>query len=185
MNIGLTQRIFIHNNVTYDCLEHGWRQLLDSHTLLPIANDPEQNLAHLVESLDLVVFTGGDASPKRLLTEVRLITECYKQNKPILGVCHVAFFINEMEQGTNEPCNGHHNTDHSIIMHDKEYTVNSYHTNKITSVGKDFDVVATTKDGDIEAFRHRTKTVWGVVWHPERMKETVLPKELQKLLKKI
>ena len=182
MNIGLTQRIFSHNNIAYDCLEHGWQQLLGGHTLFSIANNPEQDFAKLIKDLDLIIFTGGDASPKRFLTEVRLLTECYKQNKSILGVCHGALFINQLEEGTNVECEGHHNTKHDIIMYDKTYNVNSFHTNKITKVGKDFDVIATTVDGDVEAFKHKTKPVWGIVWHPERMQKAVLPNEVERLL---
>ncbi len=80
MNIGLTQRIFYYNDIAYDCLEHGWQQLLSSHTLFSIANNPEQDFAELVKDLDFIIFTGGDASPLRLKTEIRLLTECYKQN---------------------------------------------------------------------------------------------------------
>jgi len=182
MNIGLTQRIFSHNNVAYDCLEHGWYNLLSSHTLFNIANNPEQDFAKLIEDLDLIIFTGGDASPKRFLTEVRLLTECYKQNKSILGVCHGAFFINQLEDGTNEECDGHHNTEHTVTMYGEQYTVNSFHSNKITKVNNNFDVVATTPDGDIEAFKHKTRAVWGIVWHPERMKHPVLPDDLKFIL---
>ena len=182
MNIGLTQRIFYYNDIAYDCLEHGWQQLLGGHTLTSIANDPEQDFTKLVKDLDFIIFTGGDASPLRLKTEIRLLTECYKQNKPILGVCHGAFFINELEEGTNIECEGHHNTEHDIIMYDKTYKVNSFHTNKITKVGKDFDVIATTVDGDVEAFKHKTKPIWGIVWHPERMQEAILPNDLERLL---
>jgi len=182
MNIGLTQRIFVHNKFGYDCLEHGWQQLLGGHTLLPIANNPDQDLTELVKNLDIIIFTGGDASPKRLVTEIRLLTECYKQNKPIIGVCHGAFFINELEEGINVECDGHHNTEHDIIMYDKTYKVNSFHTNKITKVGKDFNVIATTVDGDVEAFKHKTKPVWGIVWHPERMQKAILPNDVESLL---
>ena len=70
MKIGLTQRILHYNNIEYDCLEHGWYQLLNNHTLFPIANDEQQYFKKLVEDLDVIIFTGGDASPKRLLTEI-------------------------------------------------------------------------------------------------------------------
>jgi N5-(cytidine 5'-diphosphoramidyl)-L-glutamine hydrolase len=182
MNIGLTQRILHYNNIAYDCLEHGWYQLLDSHTPLPIANNEEQNFQQLVDKLDLIIFTGGDASPRRLLTETRLLTECYKQNKPVLGVCHGAFFINQMEQGVNAECEGHYNTEHSIQMLGTEYQVNSYHNNKIVSVGSDYNIVATTDQNDIEAFKHKSRPIWGIVWHPERMEKPVLPKQIESFL---
>ena len=101
MNIGLTQRILHYNNIAYDCLEHGWYNLLNGHTLFSIPNKIEQDYEKLVSSLDFIIFTGGDASPHRLIVETRLLTQCYLQYKPVLGVCHGAFFINELEQGSN------------------------------------------------------------------------------------
>ena len=182
MNIGLTQRIFYYNDIAYDCLEHGWQQLLSGHTLFSIANNPEQDFVELVKDLDFIIFTGGDASPLRLKTEIRLLTECYKQNKPILGVCHGALFINQLEEGVNVECEGHHNTEHDVLMDDEISTVNSFHQNKILQLADGFDVVATTRGGDIEAFKHRKRNIWGIIWHPERMVNTVLPKDLERLL---
>ena len=182
MNIGLTQRIFYYNDIAYDCLEHGWQQLLGGHTLTSIANNPEQNFAKLVKDLDFIIFTGGDASPLRLKTEIRLLTECYKQNKPILGVCHGALLINQLEEGVNVECENHYNIEHDVLMDDEIHTVNSFHQNKILQLADGFDVVATTRGGDIEAFKHRKRNIWGIIWHPERMVNTVLPKDLERLL---
>ena len=182
MKIGLTQRILDYNKIAYDCLEHGWYTLLSGHTLLNIANQPEQDFSELVSTLDLIIFTGGDASPKRFLTEVRLLTECYKQNKPVIGVCHGAFFINELEDGINQACEQHYNTEHTIVMENAVHTVNSYHSNQIAHVGAKFEATAHAEDGSIEAFKHKTKPIWGIVWHPERMQIPVLPQDVKKLL---
>lgn len=182
MNIGLTQRIFYYNDIAYDCLEHGWQQLLGGHTLTSIANNPEQDFTKLVKDLDFIIFTGGDASPLRLKTEIRLLTECYKQNKPILGVCHGALLINQLEEGVNVECENHYNIEHDVLMDDEIHTVNSFHQNKILQLADGFDVLATTRSGDIEAFKHRKRNIWGIIWHPERMINTVLPKDLERLL---
>lgn len=182
MNIGLTQRIFYYNNIAYDCLEHGWQQLLSDHTLFSIANNPDQDFAELVKDLDFIIFTGGDASPPRLTTEIRLLTECYKQNKPVLGVCHGAFLINQLEEGINIECEGHYNTEHNVAMDGAINTVNSYHQNKILKLADGFDAVATTKEGDIEAYKHKQRNIWGIVWHPERMENPVLPKDLERFI---
>jgi gamma-glutamyl-gamma-aminobutyrate hydrolase PuuD len=37
-------------------------------------------------------------------------------------------------------------------------------------------------DGNIEGFKHNTKPIWGLVWHPEMMEVPVLPEELNTLL---
>jgi len=182
MNIGFTQRIFYYNDIAYDCLEHGWQQLLSGHTHFSIANNPEQDFSTLIRDLDFVIFTGGDASPTRLKTEIKLLTECYKQRKPVLGVCHGALLINQLEEGINMNCEGHYDTQHQVVMHNRLYTVNSFHQNKILKLADDFDAVAVADDGDVEAFKHKTKTVWGIIWHPERMKNPVLPDDLKFIL---
>ena len=43
MKIGLSQRILHYNNTAYDCLEHGWYNLLSGHTLFCIPNIIDQD----------------------------------------------------------------------------------------------------------------------------------------------
>ena len=64
-------------------------------------------------------------------------------------------------------------------MDDEVHTVNSFHQNKILKLAEGFDPIATTRGGDIEAFKHRKRNIWGVIWHPERMDAAVLPKDLK------
>ena len=182
MNIGLTQRILHYNNIAYDCLEHGWYNLLSDHTLSFIPNNVDQDHEKIVRDLDMVIFTGGDASPHRLLVETRLLTQCYIHQVPVLGVCHGAFFINELEQGVNGVIEKHQDTTHKLILESKEYEVNSYHSNQIIEVGKDLESIAHAEDGSIEGFKHKSRLVWGLVWHPERMENPVLPDDLRRFL---
>ena len=130
----------------------------------------------------MIIFTGGDASPHRVLVETKVLTQCYIQDKPVLGVCHGAFFINELEQGVNSTIENHYDTTHKVILEDQEYEVNSYHTNQIKEVGADLNAIAHADDGSIEAFRHKKRKLWGIVWHPERMEEAVLPNDLKEFL---
>lgn len=182
MNIGLSQRILHYNNVAYDCLEHGWYNLLSGHTFFYIPNIIEQDYKELVRDLDLVILTGGDASPQRILVETKVLTQCYIQDKPVLGVCHGAFLINELEQGVNSTIENHYNTTHGIILEDEKYEVNSFHMNQLKEVGADLNAIAHADDGSIEAFRHKNRKLWGLVWHPERMNKAVLPNDLKEFL---
>ena len=77
MKIGLSQRILHYNNTAYDCLEHGWYNLLSGHTLFCIPNIIDQDYKKIVSDLDMVIFTGGDASPHRVLVETKILTQCY------------------------------------------------------------------------------------------------------------
>jgi putative glutamine amidotransferase len=67
-------------------------------------------------------------------------------------------------------------------MEGETLLVNSYHGSNILTVGKEYEVIATDLDGNVEAFKHTTKSIWGIVWHPERMLVPVLPKELHSIL---
>jgi len=182
MNIGLTQRILHYNNIAYDCLEHGWYNLLNDHTLFNIPNKIDQDYENLVSNLDFVIFTGGDASPHRLICETKLLTQCYLQYKPVLGVCHGAFLINELEQGANGHIEKHTNTAHDLVLDAEHFTVNSYHNTQLKELGKDLSAIAYAHDGSIEGYRHKNRLLWGIVWHPERMQQAVLPKEVKRML---
>ena len=66
--------------------------------------------------------------------------------------------------------NGHTKNNHFIYFNSriKNQKVNSYHDYSITKLGKNLDIIAYTKDGSIEAFRHKKKKILGIMWHPER-----------------
>ena len=161
-----------------DALERSWHFFLHKHRLIPIANTgkiPEQ--LHC----DAVVLSGGSFGVWRVLTEVELIKFALAHEIPLIGVCHGAFVINEYFGGVNGTVSGHNGPDHDIVMEDKKFTVNSYHNLDITRLASDFIPVAQGEI-NIEAFRHKNKSIWGLVWHPERQIHPVLPTALAKLL---
>jgi len=180
MNIALTQRTLVHKNRAYDSLEQGWYSLLKNHTLFCVPNslDHQFNL----DNIQLLIVTGGDDHPKRRIIETRLIAQCYAHKIPILGICHGALLINDLEEGVCEVIDNHLDTSHKISMQGTDYEVNSYHNMSIQKLGADLQMIATASDGSIEGFRHKTKFVFGLMWHPERMENPVLPEELSVLL---
>jgi putative glutamine amidotransferase len=66
-------------------------------------------------------------------------------------------------------------------MEGQEHLVNSYHNSKIDKLGRDLVAIATA-DSAVEGFKHVERPIWGLVWHPERMQEPVLPKMLKNLI---
>ena len=48
--------------------------------------------------------------------------------------------------------------------------VNSYHNLVLTSCPSEYDVIARSIDGEIEAIRHQSLPWEGWMWHPEREK---------------
>jgi len=176
MKIGITQRQISINDIPYDCLEQGWFRLFQEHEIIAIPN-----LVNLDLDLDMIVFSGGDTTEDRHLTELNCYYYALETGIPVLGVCHGAFLLNLLYSGTNGTTQDHHNTTHSIEMNKKEYTVNSYHRMCISELG-DALVPLAWANTNVEAFRHLTRPHWGLVWHPERMTTPVLPKDLERLI---
>ena len=71
--------------------------------------------------------------------------------------------------------------DIKIKMEGGEHLVTCYHSQSIEKLADNFVAVAHDEQGTIEAFKHDTLPIYGIVWHPERMTVPVLPKEVKKL----
>ena len=180
MNIGLTQRVLFHNKKAYDSIEHGWYRFLKEHTLFFVPNRLDQDFAELANTLDCLIITGGEHSALRRTTQLKLATEMMKQQKPIIGVCHGCFLLQDVLGGDIVDIDNHHNTEHIVIYNDKKFTVNSYHTLSIKKLHSRGKVLAVDTDNNIEAWIDNN--VAGVVWHPERMETPWLPTEIEELL---
>jgi gamma-glutamyl-gamma-aminobutyrate hydrolase PuuD len=177
MNIAITQRIRQINNIDYDCLEHGWHKLLSNHSIIPIPNVITNN----VIDFDMLIISGGEYTTIRTTIEHTYLQHAITNNLPVLGICHGAFLINEFFNGANNNVSNHQNTEHTIILEGVTHSVNSYHGARIENLGQ--ELVAIADDSShTEAFKHRTTPIWGIVWHPERMINPVLPSDLKKLL---
>lgn len=131
---------------------------------------------------DCLVLTGGPDSIERHLTEDLLFKHAEKLGKPIVGFCHGAFAVNDLTGGTNGVIDGHVQTEHYVYMDGENHLVNSYHGQSIETIGDDMEVIALAGDDSIEAIKHKYKPIYGIVWHPERMKEPVLPDEVRSIL---
>lgn len=176
--IAVTQTQMEYNSVTYDCLDPRWYPFLAPNLVIPVPNLPEIEL-----DIDVLILSGGKHSPARTQCEIRQWTECLKYDIPIIGVCHGAFFLNYLYDGLNKEINNHRGEDHEIILENEKVTVNSYHDTGIFTLGKELEPIATcVNDGSIEAFKHESMKMWGLLWHPERMKVPVLPTEVRELL---
>jgi anthranilate/para-aminobenzoate synthase component II len=182
MKIALTQREVCLTNTagqfTFDALERCWYKFLSQHDLRVIPN------CHSVPEwdYDCVIITGGPDSLARHHTENMVYADACNKGKAVIGICHGAFVVNDLEGGRNGTVDGHHGVYHDISMQGSTHSVNSYHSQCIELLAPDFVACAWDQDGHIEAFCHRTRPVHGVVWHPERQLVPVLPREVEKLL---
>jgi len=176
MKIAISQRQVEINGFVYDCLEQGWYHLFVNHEIIPLPN-----LSNISIEVDMLVLSGGETTEDRYQTEVACSSWAIENDVPILGVCHGAFLLNYLHSGINAQTIGHQNTEHEVQMEGETYIVNSYHTMVINELGIDLEPIAYCKSM-VEGFKHKDRNVWGLVWHPERMDDPVLPRDLQELL---
>ena len=180
MRIGLTQRVLYHKGRAYDSLEHGWYRFLKDHTLFFIPNRLDQDFEDLSYDLDCLIITGGDDSAIRRVTEFKIATAMMKEQKPIIGVCHGAFLLTDALGGSVGPCDGHMDIDHTVTYKDKQYIVNSHHSQNIKNLHSSARSLAVDSEGNCEAWVDNN--IAGVVWHPERSEDMWLPEEIAKLI---
>jgi len=167
-------------NFEFDALERSWYAFLKGHTLIPV---PNLKKVDIDIEFDCLVLTGGPDSIARHITEDLLFHHALTKSKPILGVCHGAFAVNDLTGGVNGRVMGHEDCDHEIVMDGKKYTVNSYHSQSIAVLGANMLATAHDSQGNIEAFEHVELPIYGIVWHPERMDLPVLTKSVEQLIR--
>jgi putative glutamine amidotransferase len=108
-----------------------------------------------------------------------------KAGKPILGICLGHQVMNLFEGGTLiENFKLTDGVEHAMIQHSvnavegtlvyrlfgSSFVINSRHNNRIGELAPTLKATAFSPDGVIEAVEHTGAPIWGVQWHPERMR---------------
>ena len=176
MKIGISQRILYHNGIPYDSIDQNWYRFLKDFEIYTIPNRVDQNFKNIVSNIDLFIISGGDSSPLRTKVETMITNEMMLHTKPILGVCHGAFFLNSFFSGTITTCNDHYNTTHKVMIDDEKHIVNSFHQLQIATPPPGSSVLAVDLDGFCESWIFNN--IGAIVWHPERMENPVIPKTI-------
>ena len=123
------------------------------------------------------------------LWELTVLDAFVKAKKPVLGICRGMQMIQLYHGGALEAQFDvlHHQQDHLHPIHlsadsalrrlmQDGQLVNSFHHQRIVRLHPCLRVDAVTADGSIEAFHHESLPVYGVQWHPERMRDDrILP----------
>ncbi len=129
-------------------------------------------------------ITGADYG--RDVCEIALFHAFFAAGKPIFGVCRGMQLINILLNGTLwedlplEPGTQIHGDGktHGVgigpdswlgALFGERAEVNSCHHQACRMLGEGLTENAHSEDGICEAFCHRSRPVWGVQWHPERM----------------
>jgi gamma-glutamyl-gamma-aminobutyrate hydrolase PuuD len=173
MNIGISQRIIFQNR-NYDCLEHSWYNFLRSHSIYPIPNRLDLDFKKIANDIDLFIISGGNETDVRRIVEIKLATQMLLLKKPVLGICRGAFLLTILLGGEIEECDGHLNTDHVVHLEQTEHVVNSFHSYRIKQIPKSAISIATDSESYCESWIDGN--IAAVVWHPERMKDHLIPK---------
>ncbi|MHC8298840.1 gamma-glutamyl-gamma-aminobutyrate hydrolase family protein [Pseudomonas sp. ZS1P83] len=139
---------------------------------VPVPNGLQDVLQDWLDTLSpqAIVLSGGNdigQCSARDRTESRLLDHARAHSLPVLGICRGMQMIAHWSGGELKPVTGHVRTRHQLsgqIVAE----VNSYHGLALTGCPEQFDVLARSEDGEIEAVRHLSLPWEGWMWHPER-----------------
>jgi GMP synthase (glutamine-hydrolysing) len=100
-----------------------------------------------------------------------------RANYPVLGICYGAQFISHISGGKVEPAGSreygrahltHINNQDALLKHiEKDAQVWMSHGDTITKIPANFEILASTPQVKIAAYRVNGEKTWGVQFHPE------------------
>lgn len=165
-------------NEVRDALDEQWHSLFlkMNAALVPMPNMPE-SAGVILEQLqpEAIVLSGGNdpveyggTAPGRDKVDSMLIQYAVDNEIPLLGICRGMQSIAIYFGSSLKRVEGHIAVKHEIVGGINR-VVNSYHSYAVDRLGKELNVFAKTKDGDIEAIQHCSRQIFGMMWHPERV----------------
>ena len=190
--VGITQRVeYIPGySERRDCLDQQWAGLLMEIGFMPVPlpNISSELVHDLLEAVnfDALILSGGnsiarfeksadDVAHERDAFEIALLDQAIEKEIPVLGVCRGMQMIHVYLGGSIHKIRGHVGVRHELSLVDSSYqlpgTVNSFHQWSVPGAGLADQLVplAFDDEGNVEAFRHISKRLYGIMWHPERV----------------
>lgn len=132
------------------------------------------------KNYDAFISFGGNNIPKfskkkedlkRFKLEKIALNRFIMHKKTVIGICYGAQMISYLFDSKIKKITNHTNINHKIKFYKKTIKVNSYHDYGICSLGHNLESIGVSEDGIHEAFKHKKKRIFGIMWHPERNKK--------------
>ncbi|WP_276953798.1 gamma-glutamyl-CDP-amidate hydrolase [Helicobacter rodentium] len=201
--IGITQRLL--ENTSYyevrEALSVEWgeffKEYLQGFLPLPLSYAiPFSTYAEsLGESLSGVILSGGNdlnslnpnpLSAMRDEYEAQILTHCLQHNLPLLGICRGAQRIAEYFGAKLELLSGHIGN-HQVfdISSGERFETNSFHNYSVRTLSDCLESLVEAEDSSIEAFKHKHKPIFALMWHIERKNGMGKDKIFQEWLSKL
>ncbi len=184
--VGVSQRVdhFPNRNETRDGVDQRLITLLmvAGYIPVPVPNGLHRTLPDgrseygalegwlaTIEPQAFVLSGGNDIGQCRArdLTESWLLDHASQHKRPLLGICRGMQMMAHWAGVDLCPVKGHVRTRHRLSG-EVAGEVNSYHGFALATCPLDFEVLARSEDGEIEAIRHQSLPWEGWMWHPER-----------------
>ncbi|MGD9559022.1 MAG: gamma-glutamyl-gamma-aminobutyrate hydrolase family protein [Oscillospiraceae bacterium] len=160
-----------------DALDQNWAPfLLACGALLCAVPNHAATLAQLLLHARPhgIVLTGGNSpllcggnAPERDATDTALIAYAAENKTPLIGVCRGMQSIVTFFGGSLRPVQGHVAVSHPVAG-GMARVVNSYHELAVDALPGVLKACAKSEDGLVEAVRHESLPILGIMWHPER-----------------
>ncbi len=186
--VGISQRIdSIIDRVEYrDSLDEKLIQLVVEAGFLPVAipnmlmEISDKGLLMIEMWLDAVqpsafILSGGNNIGDYVArdnTERYLLSRAKLHRMPVLGICRGLQMMAVWSGVDLVKRHGHVGVRHDLSLKgltgDWPKNVNSFHNWSLVKCPDEFEIVAESKDGSIEAIRHTDLPWEGWMWHPER-----------------
>tara|TARA_B100001175_G_C19464990_1_gene618607 strand:+ start:199 stop:801 length:603 start_codon:yes stop_codon:yes gene_type:complete len=183
MKIGVTTTIReIYKNQFEYSIDQRLIKFLNKSFLKPDIRIIFDNKINL-KKFDLLIISGGNdlnrlkKSKRNFLRESldkNIITKSIKLNIPLLGICYGAQLISSYygnkiikQKGRNKKKN-QIKFKKSDFFNVKSMTIKSFYNFAIKIDKNILEVLATSKNNCIEAFKIKKEKIYGIMWHPER-----------------
>jgi gamma-glutamyl-gamma-aminobutyrate hydrolase PuuD len=174
MNIGISMEMTRKLRDTWHAaLNHEWYDFLQGHKIIPLCcHDTDID----IKNLDLVILAGGNDMhdiitwrnnhyPLRDIYEHNLLQACVLQNKPTVGICRGAHYMNYVFGGTHKLMTNPYD---NVEIELPKFRVTCHHSIQIDKLAPGFKVVQKDIFDVTELFVNKQTRMMGVGWHPER-----------------